>query len=67
MEHAAPSGEKHEPDVERLEAVQREIIKESGYYAPFAQHGGTGAKQLARGLVAKNNINTCLLYTSRCV
>ncbi|MGI6162573.1 MAG: class II fructose-bisphosphate aldolase [Bacillota bacterium] len=63
MEHAAPSGEKHEPDVERLEAVQREIIKESGYYAPFAQHGGTGAKQLARGLVAKNNINTYFLVT----
>lgn len=61
MEHAAPSGQKHEPDLERLKAVQREIIREVGYYVPFAQHGGTGAKKLARGLVAKNNINTHFL------
>jgi hypothetical protein len=29
-----------------------------GRYIPFAQHGGTGAASLARGLVGKNNINT---------
>lgn len=63
MEHAAPLGRKHEPDTRRLETVQREIIKEAGYYAPFAQHGGTGAKQLAKGLVAKNNVNTHFLVT----
>lgn len=63
MEHAAPLDRRHEPDTQRLETVQREIIKEAGYYAPFAQHGGTGAKELAKGLVAKNNINTHFLVT----
>lgn len=63
MEHAAPLDQRHEPDTQRLETVQREIISEAGYYAPFAQHGGTGAKQLAKGLVAKNNINTHFLVT----
>ncbi|MGI6620715.1 MAG: class II fructose-bisphosphate aldolase [Bacillota bacterium] len=63
MEHAAPLGRRHEPDTLRLETVQREIIKEAGYYAPFAQHGGTGARQLARGLVAKNNVNAHFLVT----
>lgn len=63
MEHAAPVNVRHEPDTHRLEAVQREIVNEAGYYAPFAQHGGTGAKKLAKGLVAKNNINTHFLIT----
>jgi len=64
MEHAAPSAEKHEPDVKRLEVVQREIIKVTGRYVPFAQHGGTGAKKVARGLVGKNNVNTYFLVTA---
>lgn len=59
MEHAAKKEDKHEPDVERLLAVQREIYRSTGgRYVPFAQHGGTGAASLARGLVGKNNINT---------
>lgn len=61
MEHAAPSAVKHEPDVARLAAVQREIACVAGRYAPFAQHGGTGAKEVARGLVAKDNVNTYFL------
>ena len=61
MEHAAPSGVRHKPDVVRLETVQREIIKAAGRYVPFAQHGGTGAQEVARGLVAKNNVNTYFL------
>ena len=63
MEHAAPLDVRHEPDTKRLETVQREIVNQAGYYAPFAQHGGTGAKNLAKGLVAKNNINTHFLIT----
>ncbi|HHW27167.1 MAG TPA: hypothetical protein GXX23_07500 [Firmicutes bacterium] len=63
MEHAAPSGEKHDPDVLRLEVVQREIVKAVGAYVPFAQHGGTGASEVARGLVGKNNVNTHFLVT----
>lgn len=61
MEHGAPEGEKHEPDVVRLEVVQREIMKTIGRYVPFAQHGGTGARTLARGLVGKDNVNTLFL------
>jgi fructose/tagatose bisphosphate aldolase len=64
MEHAAPTAVKHEPDVTRLEVVQREIIRTAGRYVPFAQHGGTGAKEVARGLVAKNNVNTYFLVTA---
>lgn len=64
MVHAAPSGEAHEPDRVRLETVQRAIIKRTGRYVPFAQHGGTGAASLARGLVAKNNINTGFLVAA---
>jgi len=64
MEHAAPSDVKHEPDTERLETVQRRIIEEAGRYTPFAQHGGTGAKRVARGLVAKDNVNTLFLVTA---
>lgn len=64
MEHAAPTAVKHEPDVVRLETVQREIIRVTGRYVPFAQHGGTGAKEIARGLVGKNNVNTHFLVTA---
>lgn len=63
MEHAAPSGEKHDPDILRLEVVQREILKAVGTYVPFAQHGGTGASKVAKGLVGKNNVNTHFLVT----
>ncbi len=58
MKHAAKKGEKHEPDVGKLEATQRALLSETGRYIPFAQHGGTGAARLLRGLVGKNNINT---------
>ena len=63
MEHAAPSGEKHDPDILRLEVVQREILTTVGTYVPFAQHGGTGASKVAKGLVGKNNVNTHFLVT----
>jgi len=58
MKHAAKRGEKHEPDIERLETVQRGLYQELGEYIPFAQHGGTGAARVIKGLVGKNNINT---------
>ncbi|MCR4397609.1 MAG: class II fructose-bisphosphate aldolase [Firmicutes bacterium] len=58
MEHAARRGETHEPDIERLVAVHREVARATGRYVPFAQHGGTGAARLARGLVGKNNVAT---------
>lgn len=58
MAHAAKIGEKHEPDIVRLETVQRKLLVETGDYIPFAQHGGTGAARVAYGLVGKNNINT---------
>ncbi|MCW4026528.1 MAG: hypothetical protein NWE76_03460, partial [Candidatus Bathyarchaeota archaeon] len=58
MAHAAKIGEKHEPDMGRLETVQRKLLVETGDYVPFAQHGGTGAARVAYGLVGKNNINT---------
>ncbi len=61
MEHAAKKDDKHEPDVARLLAVQQELYRSTGQYVPFAQHGGTGAASLARGLVGKNNINTYYL------
>ncbi len=64
MEHAAPTAVKHAPDVARLETVQREIMRVSGRYVAFAQHGGTGAKEIARGLVGKNNVNTHFLVTA---
>ena len=64
MEHAAPSDVRREPDSERLEAVQRQILKETGRYTPFAQHGGTGAKRVVKGLVAKDNVNTLFLVTA---
>jgi fructose/tagatose bisphosphate aldolase len=58
MVHAAKKGEKHEPDMEKLEVVQRTLLLEVGEYIPFAQHGGTGAARVAWGLVGKDNINT---------
>jgi len=58
MAHAAKIGEKHEPDVAKLETVQRKLFLETGDYVPFAQHGGTGAAKVVRGLVGKDNINT---------
>ncbi|MCD6465063.1 class II fructose-bisphosphate aldolase [Candidatus Bathyarchaeota archaeon] len=61
MVHAARKGEKHEPDVEKLEAVQRALFLEVGKYVPFAQHGGTGAARVALGLVGKDNVNTNFL------
>lgn len=61
MAHAARLGERHQPDEERLVEVQGTILRECGRYVPFAQHGGTGAAALARGLVAKNNVNTRFL------
>lgn len=64
MEHAAKAGVTHEPDVERLEAVGRTVLEVTGRYVPFVQHGGTGAAQVARGLVGKNNINTKFLVTA---
>ncbi len=58
MVHAAKQAEKHDPDVQRLEVVQRGLFQRFKKHVPFAQHGGTGAASLTRGLVAKNNINT---------
>jgi len=58
MAHAAKIGEKHEPDVVKLETVQKKLFLETGDYIPFAQHGGTGAARVIRGLVGKDNINT---------
>lgn len=58
MEHAAKKDVKHEPDRERLQVVQRALYLNCGRYIPFAQHGGTGAASVERGLVGKNNINT---------
>lgn len=64
MEHAARKGEEHQPDTLRLETVQSRILQRTGRYVPFAQHGGTGAAFLARGLVGKNNVNTKFLVTA---
>ena len=64
MEHGAPTGERHEPDIERLSAVQTRILQVAGRYVPFAQHGGTGAALLALGLVGKNNVNTHFLVAA---
>jgi fructose/tagatose bisphosphate aldolase len=64
MEHAAPLAQRHEPDLERLGCVQRRITDVAGRYVPFAQHGGTGAAHLARGLVGKNNVNTHFLVAA---
>ncbi|NPV69406.1 MAG: hypothetical protein HPY55_02015 [Firmicutes bacterium] len=58
MVHASKTHEKHEPDVDRLIAVHREVMRKTGRYVPYAQHGGTGAAFLPRGLVGKNNIAT---------
>ena len=61
MKHAAVAGEKHEIDENKLETVQRRIIEQTGIYAPFAQHGGTGSAGVAKGLIGKTNINTAFL------
>ncbi len=68
MEHAALSSERHEPDIVRLETTQRRIMETVGFYVPFAQHGGTGAKRIIKGLVGKNNVNTQFLVAgARCL
>jgi fructose/tagatose bisphosphate aldolase len=64
MEHGAPAGERHEPDEDRLKAVQARLRQAAGRYVPFAQHGGTGAARLLRGWVGKNNVNTLFLVTA---
>lgn len=61
MKHAARTGELHEPDIHKLEVVQRTVMLESGVYAPFAQHGGTGTAAIPRGLIGKTNVNTAML------
>jgi len=61
MKHAARRGELHEPDINKLEVVQRTVMLETGVYAPFAQHGGTGAAAIPRGLIGKTNVNTAML------
>ena len=61
MKHAAVGGEKHPIDERKLEVVERSIIEQTGIYAPFAQHGGTGSAGVARGLIGKTNINTAFL------
>ncbi len=61
MKHSALSAEKHRTDVHKLEVVQRTIIEQTGVYAAFAQHGGTGAADVPRGLIGKTNLNTCFL------
>lgn len=64
MGHGARRAERHEPDEERLRAVQSRIREVTGRYVPFAQHGGTGAARLVRGLVGKNNVNTHFLVAA---
>jgi len=61
MKHAAKSAEKHRTDEHKLEVVQRTIIEQTGVYAAYAQHGGTGAADVPRGLIGKTNLNTCFL------
>lgn len=63
MEHAAKKDQRHEPDMERLKVVQTTLYRTLGRYIPFAQHGGTGAAKVARGLVGKNNVNTHFLVS----
>ncbi len=41
--------------------MQTALYRALGRYIPFAQHGGTGAAKVARGLVGKNNVNTHFL------
>jgi len=61
MKHAAVAGEKHPIDERKLEVVERSIIEQTGIYAAFAQHGGTGSAGVANGLIGKTNINTAFL------
>jgi len=62
MEHAAKSGEAHEPDEEKLRDIQLTLYKETSRHIPFAQHGGTGSSRIIRGLVGKYNVNTAYLH-----
>jgi fructose/tagatose bisphosphate aldolase len=66
MKHAAKADEKHPADEGKLEAVQRTIIEQTGVYAAYAQHGGTGAAEVAKGLVGKTNVNTAFLVAGSC-
>lgn len=66
MKHAAMADETHEADKEKLETVQRTIIEETGFYAAYAQHGGTGAAEVTKGLVGKTNVNTAFLVAGSC-
>ena len=65
MKHSAKSGEKHPTDVRKLEVVQHTIIEQTGIYAAYAQHGGTGAADVPRGLIGKTNLNTCFLVARK--
>lgn len=66
MKHAAKADETHPADEQKLEAVQRTIIEETGFYAAYAQHGGTGAADVSKGLVGKTNVNTAFLVAGSC-
>ncbi len=66
MKHAAKAEEKHPADEQKLETVQRTIIEKTGVYTAYAQHGGTGAAEVARGLVGKTNVNTAFLVAGSC-
>ncbi len=66
MKHSALAAEKHPADEEKMEAVQRQVIAETGIYAAYAQHGGTGAAAVAKGLVGKTNVNTAFLVAGSC-
>lgn len=66
MKHAAKADERHPADEEKLEVVQRTIIEQTGIYAAYAQHGGTGAAEVAKGLVGKTNVNTAFLVAGSC-
>lgn len=62
MEHAAKSGEIHEPDEPKLKELQWLLYQQMNRHIPFAQHGGTGSSRIVKGLVAKYNVNTQYLY-----
>jgi len=64
MAHGAKRGESHQPNLERLQAVQSRLFTQGRHYIPFVQHGGTGAAFLARGLVGKNNVNTYFMVAA---
>lgn len=66
MKHAAMAAEQHPADEVKLETVQKTILEETGFYAAYAQHGGTGAADVAKGLVGKTNVNTAFLVAGSC-